>query len=308
MRKLPPFSALRAFESAVRCGTFAAAANDLLLTPTAISHQVRKLEEHLGVRLFHRVGRHVIVTDAGRRYYAALGEAFDQVASATTEIIANGKSDTLSVHAAPSFATLWLTPRLSQFVGTYPEIDVRVSSSARGADLFQDFDIDIQYALPVGPGLVAIPLIEETIVPMCAPGLAMGVRPIRSPADLKGYPLIHSDGCAVHWDDWLKRHPGLHLNLGHGPHFDRSFMSIAAAIDALGVCLDSTFLARDALANGKLVKPFGDDGPTITEHRIVFLKTKAHLPKVRTFVDWVKSIVRGQGSLGLPELDETRQA
>ncbi len=300
MRKLPPFSALRAFESAVRCGTFAAAANDLLLTSTAISHQVRNLERHLGVRLFHRIGRRVIVTDAGRHYYAALGDAFDQVAVATAEIIANGKSDTLSVHTAPSFATLWLTPRLSQFVGAYPEIDVRVSSSARGADLFQDFDIDIQYALPVGPGLVAIPLVEETIVPLCSPSLANGLRPIRAPADLKGYPLIHSDGCAVHWGDWLKRHPGLHLDLGHGPHFDRSFMSIAAAIDSLGICLESTFLAREALATGRLVKPFGDDGPTITEHRIVFLKTKAHLPKVRTFVDWVTAIVRDQSPTSWP--------
>lgn len=294
MRKFPPFSALRAFESAVRCGSFAAAANDLLLTPTAISHQIRKLERHLGVRLFHRVGRHAIVTDAGRRYFSALGAAFDQVAAATTEIIANGKSDTLSVHTAPSFATLWLTPRLSQFVGAYPDIDLRVSSSARGADLFEDFDIDIQYALPVGPGLVAIPLIEEMIVPMCSPGLALGVRPIRMAADLQGFPLIHSDGCAVHWDDWLKRHPGVNLELGHGPHFDRSFMSIAAAIDGLGICLESTFLAREALAAGKLVKPFGDDGPTITEHRIVFLKAKAHLPKIRTFVDWVTAVVRVQ--------------
>lgn len=293
MRKLPPFSALRAFESAVRCGTFAAAANDLLLTPTAISHQVRKLEQHLGVRLFHRVGRRVIVTDAGRHYYAALSDSFDQVANATAEIVANGKSDTLSVHAAPSFATLWLTPRLSKFVGAYPEIDVRVSSSARPVDLLQDdFDIDIQYAMPIRQGVEVIPLIEETIVPMCAPGLVEGVKPIRKYADLQKHTLIHSDGCAVHWDDWLKRHPDVHLNLAHGPHFDRSFMSIAAAIDALGVCFESTFLARDALAEGKLVKPFGDDGPTITEHRIVFQRSKSHLPKIRTFVDWVTAIVR----------------
>lgn len=293
--RLPSFSALRVFEAAVRLGSFAAAAEELRLTPTAISHQVRNLERVLGVRLFHRVGRGVIPTDAGRRYFDSLHAAFKDIADATTEILASGKSDTLAVHSAPSFATLWLTPRLWQFVSENPDIDVRISSSTEAVDLLdEEFDIDIQYGKRPEPGLEVIPLAEETIVPMCAPGVAHGLNPVKVPGDLRRQTLIHSDGCLVHWKDWLKRVPGLELDLARGPHFDRSFMSIAAAVDGIGVCLDSTFLAQREIEAGRLVMPFGADGPKLTEHRLVVLREKAKLPKVQAFIAWLLDIIAAE--------------
>ena len=292
MLRLPSFSALRVFESAVRLGSFAAAAEELRLTPTAISHQVRNLEKFLGVHLFHRIGRGVIPTDAGRRYFESLHASFKDIAAATAEIIDSGKSDTLAVHSAPSFATLWLTPRLWQFVSENPDIDVRVSASPEAVNLLdEEFDIDIQYGKRPDPGLEAIPLAEETIVPMCAPGVAQGINPVRTVADLKRHTLIHSDGCLVHWPEWLKRHSGVDLDLSHGPHFDRSFMSIAAAVDGIGVCLESTFLAQREIEAGRLVLPLGTEGVTITEHRLVVLRDKARLPKVQAFIAWLLDVI-----------------
>lgn len=292
MLRLPSFSALRVFEAAVRLGSFTAAAEELRLTQTAISHQVRNLERYLGVHLFHRVGRGVIPTDAGRRYFESLHAAFKDIADATTAILDSGKSDTLAVHSAPSFATLWLTPRLWQFVSRYPEIDVRVSASPDPVNLLdEEFDIDIQYGKRPEPGMEVVPLAEETIVPLCSPGVAHGINPVKVPEDLARHPLIHSDGCLVHWEDWVKRHPGLDLNLAHGPHFDRSFMSIAAAVDGIGVCLESTFLAQREIEAGRLVLPLGAEGPTITEHRMVVLRDKAKLPKVQTFIAWILDII-----------------
>ena len=292
MLRLPSFSALRVFEAAVRLGSFAAAAEELRLTPTAISHQVRNLERYLGVHLFHRIGRGVIPTDAGRRYFESLHAAFKDISAATSGIIDSGKSDTLAVHCAPSFATLWLTPRLWQFVSENPEIDVRVSASPDVANLLdEEFDIDIQYGKRPEPGREAFVLAEESIVPMCAPGVARGVNPVKTIEDLKRHTLIHSDGCLVHWADWLKRYPGAELDLSHGPHFDRSFMSIAAAVDGIGVCLESTFLGQREIEAGRLVLPFGEEGPTIAEHRMVVLRDKARLPKVRAFIDWIHDII-----------------
>ena len=292
MAQLPSLSGLKAFEAAVRLGSFAAAAEELHLTPTAISHHVRKLERFLGVNLFHRVGRGVIPTDAGRNYFSTLTDAFGRILAATEEMLASGKSDSLSLHSAPSFAALWLTPKLWQFVSEYPDIDVRISAHPGPVDPFDgEFDIIIQYGKKSNPGLEVIPLAEEHIVPVCAPSLANGANPIREPADLLRHTLIHSDGCMLHWDDWVKHNPGVDLDLSHGPHFDRSFMSLAAAVDGLGVCLESTFLAQREIESGRLVMPLGNTGMVLTEHRLVFLREKNEEPKVKAFIDWILRII-----------------
>ena len=284
----PSLNALRIYEAAVRRGSFAAAAAELRLTPSAVSRQIQLLEQQLGVTLFHRSGRSVVSTDAALAYYREVHAAFGRITAATADLTGRGKSDRLAVHSAPSFATQWLLPRLSAFIGEHPELDVVFWATSPPYDLLtEDYDVDIQHGAHATDGLDVVMFPAERIVPMCSPALAEGIRPIRTPEDLMLHPLIHSDRCLVRWPDWLARHPGLALDLNRGLHFDRSFMSIATAVDGLGVCLDSTLLAQDELATGRLVKPLGDDGAEIHAHRLVCLAKKKDLPKVCAFRAWL---------------------
>jgi LysR family transcriptional regulator, glycine cleavage system transcriptional activator len=294
MHVLPSFNALRAFEAAVRRGSFVAAANELHLTPSAVSHQVKLLEEQLGIQLFSRVGRSVFPTDSGERYYREVTAAFSRIKAATVDLTSSGKSDRLSVHSAPSFATQWLLPRLPEFVAAHPELDVVFWATSPPYNLMaNNCDIDIQYGATSTEGLDVMPFPTERVVPICSPALAHGIRPIRSAADLQFCPLIHSDHCLVRWPDWLERHPGLPLNLDRGLHFDRSFMSISTAAAGLGVCLDSTLLAQPELASGRLVKPLGDDGPEVQGHRLACLMENKDLPKIVTFKTWLRDVLSG---------------
>ena len=289
---LPSFNALRAFEAAVRRGSFVAAANELHLTPSAVSHQVKLLEDQLGVQLFSRIGRAVFPTDSGERYYREVTAAFSRIKTATVELASIGKSDRLSVHSAPSFATQWLLPRLPEFVAAHPELDVVFWATSPPYNLLaNNCDIDIQYGATSTEGLDIMPFPVERVVPMCSPALAHGIRPIHSAEDLRFVTLIHSDHCLVRWPDWLERHPGLLLDLDRGLHFDRSFMSISTAASGLGVCLDSTLLAHAELASGRLVKPLGDDGPEVHGHRLVCQIGDKDLPKIVTFKTWLRNML-----------------
>ena len=258
MQTLPSFNALRAFEAAVRRGSFVAAANELHLTPSAVSHQVKLLEDQLGVQLFSR-DRAFRLPDRQRRALLPGGHGRVQPhQDGDVDLASSGKSDRLSVHSAPSFATQWLLPRLPEFVAAHPELDVVFWATSPPYNLLaNNCDIDIQYGATSTEGLDIMPFPVERVVPMCSPALAHGIRPIRSAEDLRFVTLIHSDHCLVRWPDWLERHPGLSLDLDRGLHFDRSFMSISTAAAGLGVCLDSTLLAHAELASGRLVKPLG---------------------------------------------------
>jgi LysR family glycine cleavage system transcriptional activator len=286
----PSLNALRVFEAAARGGSFAAAAAELRLTPSAISRQIQLLEQQLDLQLFHRVGRSVVLNDAGYAYYREIHAALGRISAATTQLTGRGKSDRLSVHSSPSFATQWLLPRLSQFVATHLELNVVFWVTSPPYDLIMDnYDVDIQYGAKDSDGVSVTPFPDERIVPMCSPALAYGAKPICSGDDLLLHPLIHSDLCLFRWPDWLERHPGLPLDLDSGLHFDRSFMAIWAAAEGLGVCLDSTLLAKAELASGRLVKPLGDDGPEIQAHRLVSSLKKKDLPKVIAFREWLKA-------------------
>ena len=261
------------------------------MTPSAVSHQIKLLEEQVGIRLFHRIHRSVVLTDAGRRYAEEIALAFSRIEAATKNIAQTGKSDILTIHSTPSFATQWLMPRLSRFTARNPDIDVRLNASVSNIDLSAGVvDIDIRYARTLAPvGVVLRPLPQETVVPMCAPELANGVRPIRTPKDLRHHMLIHSEACLVGWRDWLRRNRSVTLDLGRGLRFDRSFMAIGAAVDGLGVCLDSLLLAQREIETGRLVMPLGPNALQLQGHNLVFLKSCADLPKIVAFQDWLFS-------------------
>lgn len=289
MHKIPPLKSLQAFEAASRLGSFNAAAEELHLTPSAVSHRVRELEEHLGLQLFERMHRAVVLTDVGQRYARDIADAFGRIEAATQGVSRKGRTDLLTVHTVPSFAALWLMPRIARFNDAHADIDVRIHASVGTIDLEAGVvDVDIRYGQTKPQTSVESELLPpETIVALCSPALRDGPPPIRRPADLARQTLIHGEINLYTWSDWQRDHPRVNLRLDRGPRFDRTFMSISAAVDGLGVCLESLLLAARELQAGRLVLPFGTEGPRLHCHSLNYLRSRARVKKLRVFRDWL---------------------
>lgn len=286
MRKIPPLKALQAFESAARLGSFQAAAQELFLTPSAISHQIKYLEDYFNVNLFHRAHRRIELTDAGRQYAQAISDAFRQIQAATRDIERIGKSDILTIHSTPSFATQWLMPRLARFSSLYNDIDVRLNATMLPADIRAgQADIVIRYG-DVFPdeGVELEYLPAEKMAVMCSPQLLDENQQL----NLNQHPLIHSELNVYQWRDWAAAHfHGDLLHLERGLRFDRTFMSISAAADGLGVALDSILMAEKELRDGRLMLPFGLSNTALQPHKLLYTKSKSNLPKIKAFREWL---------------------
>jgi DNA-binding transcriptional LysR family regulator len=277
--------AVRAFEAAARRGSFRAAAAELNLSPSAISHAVMKLEKALGVPLFERSGRTVSLTINGETLMHHVRNAFEELRRGLESISAQGPQ-LLRVHSAPSFAAAWLTPRLPGFLVQHPGIELRL---AAGTDYTRftadDFDVDIVYGPVRGEGLVSLPLPEETVTPLCAPEIAGAIR---APADLLRASLIYSDNKQVRWSHWFDVN-GVSAPTPHGIRFDRSFLAIAAACDGIGVALESTLLAEREIRAGRLVAPLAGASQDVryVGHHLVYPSAHRQRRIVRLFVDWL---------------------
>ncbi|HET9147693.1 MAG TPA: LysR substrate-binding domain-containing protein, partial [Acetobacteraceae bacterium] len=285
-----PLSLLRAFEAAGRSGSFRAAAAELGLTPSAVSHAIRKLEDLLGVRLFQRRTRAIELTTEGQILMRHVGDAFDSLRHGL-EAVSTRTPRLLRLHVAPSFATQWLAPRLNRFLEANPRAEVRIAASTDYAEFSRGtFDADIVYAAaPTAramPGLVRISLGEETVIPLCAPALAARIR---HPADLLGETLIHSDNKMLRWPDWFSAN-GLSAPGSHGLRFDRSFLAISMAADGLGVALESTRLAEREIAGGRLVAPLQGRSVDLhyTAHFLVYPRTHQANPLISRFSAWLQ--------------------
>ncbi len=282
--------AIQAFEAAARHESFGLAAEELFVTPSAISHQIKQLESDIGVRLFHRVHRAVVLTDAGRRYAEEVSAAFHRIDVATRELGRTSKSNIITINSSPSFATQWLMPRIARFSAEHPDIDVRLNTSSTITEAISEtVDVDIRYGIrQLNPaGIVAIPFPQETVVPLCSPSLMEGEHPIRKPEDLKHHTLIHSEHCLIRWRDWINHNGGIDLDLSRGHRFNRSFMAISSAIDGLGVCLDSLLLVQRELNDGRLIAPFGTDGLKVHGYTCNVKKSRIELPQIKAFQDWL---------------------
>lgn len=281
--------AIQAFEAAARHESLRLAAEELFVTPSAISHQIKQLESDIGIQLFHRVHRAVVLTDAGRRYAEEVTAAFHRIETATRELGRTSKSNIITLNSSPSFATQWLMPRIARFSAEHPDIDVRLNTSSTITQAISEtVDVDIRYGIrQLNPaGVIAIPFPQETVVPLCSPALAEGKHPIRKPEDLKHHTLIHSEFCLVRWRDWINHHE-VELDLSRGHRFNRSFMAISSAIDGLGVCLDSLLLVQRELKDGRLVAPFGTDGIKVHGYTFNVRKSRIELPQIKSFQEWL---------------------
>ena len=282
---LANLSHLRAFEAAARAGSFHVAATELHLSPSAVSHAIRKLEQELGVTLFDREGRRVRLSTDGQSLMRHIGPAFDDIRRGMDLVYARGPM-VLRVHCAPSFAAQWLTPRLPEFLSTHPEIEIRLSAGTDYTRFANDeFDVDIVYGRPNLEGAIVLPLGEETVTPLCMPKLA---SLIHRPEDLLRHALIDSDNKKVRWPDWFA------LNLltappPRGMRFDRSFLAISAAVNGLGIALESTRLAEKEIAAGSLVPVLSGRAKDIRYigHFLVFPRLALRRQVLRIFTGWI---------------------
>lgn len=311
MRRLPSFFALRAFEAAARCGRFNEAAEELSLTPSAISHQVRALEAWFGRPLFVRGTRSVTLTDEGRRLMDTLTDAFDRIEEGCAALRPAVQRRELAVHCAPSFAAKWLSPRLADFMQAHPGLTMRMSSSAEPADLLKDvaLDVDIAYGAPPSRNGVAVePLGDESIVPLVAPRL-LGDAPARAPRDVLRHTLIESKLNPVHWSDWCRLN-GVRLPDRARPSFDRGSLAVAAAVDGLGVALESTRFAQAELARGDLVVVEGDAFRHVVRpmHFLCYRRADANEDRIVALRQWLGAQLAASDAPARPKRKAARKA
>lgn len=291
MAKLPKFVLLRAFQAAARLESFTKAAAELHLTPSAISHQIRELEDYFGRPLFVRRNRKVEKTLEGIRLFQSLERAFALMDAACADVARMPrKQDVLSVHCAPSFALTWLGPRLADFMKTHPRVVVKLTSDAVPVDLIEarDLDVAISYGFAKhSKGVQTLGLGKERIAPMAAPALAE-----QSSAEtlIATSQLIESQLSPITWRAWFLRN---RLVPPARPHlsFDRAAMAIAAAVDGMGLVLESTRLAERELLRGALVELHAKHWRTLSKeiHFLAFRSNERKDPKVRVFCHWLLS-------------------
>ncbi|WP_445219553.1 transcriptional regulator GcvA [Bradyrhizobium sp. Pa8] len=288
--RLPSLNGLRAFEAAARHLSFTLAASELNVTQTAISHQIRRLEEELGIRLFVRQNRALALTPEARDYLPGVRAAFNDLRLATDRLLRKDDDKVLTVSTLASLAAKWLLPRLTDFQDQHPGIDVRITTSTSLVDFQRDnVDAAIRYGRGQWPGLRADWLMADELFPVCSPSLLRGDKPLRQPEDLKGYPLLHtSNANSDDWRLWLTA-AGLPGDIARQPGitFDMIFMTIQAAIDGIGVAMGRTSYVQDDIAKGRLVVPFKIALPADAGFYLVAPEGRREPPKLAAFREWM---------------------
>jgi LysR family glycine cleavage system transcriptional activator len=306
--RLPPLNALRVFEAAARHLSFKEAANELSITQAAVSHQVKGLEEFLGVELFRRAGRGVQLTEAARACLPKLREGFDSLAAAVETIRERGQETELVITAPPVFTARWLMPRLAAFSRREPKIEVRVVASSKmvdagaldSAQLMSGIDLrsetsGVEIHLGAGdyPGFRADKLFEVAMTVVASPEVVRGEPPLRTPADLAAHTLLHDDAMDTvaagnAWHKWLQAAGVAEAVDGtHGPQFSSNILSLEAASQKLGVALALRPLVDADIKSGRLCAPFSIEVRPRTAYFLVCPEVIADRPAVVAFRQWL---------------------
>jgi LysR family glycine cleavage system transcriptional activator len=297
--RFPPFSALRAFEAVARQLSFTRAADELHVTPGAVSQQVRALEEQLGLKLFLRSRRTVSLTAAGNALLPDIQAGFQSLSRALEGAVRESHPNTLTISVAPSFASKWLLPRLPGFAARHPEIDLRISATVALADFGKDeADLAIRFGSGRYPGLEAERLFRESLAPLCSPKLAQGKRALRKPSDLKHFRLLHDlsvpgNPQASGWAQWLRIAGAPEINANRGTKFSLAELALQAAIDGAGVVLGRLALAELDLAAGRLHRPFRRELPLDLGYFLVMPKKNRDRQEIQHFRAWLRSAQNG---------------
>jgi LysR family glycine cleavage system transcriptional activator len=295
--RLPSLNGLRAFEAAARHLSFTQAASELNVTQTAISHQIKRLEQELGVRLFVRQNRSLTLTPEASQYLPGVRAAFNDLKLATDRLLRKDQDHVLTVSTLASLAAKWLLPRLSAFQEAHPGIDVRITTSTGLVDFQRDnVDAAIRYGRGQWPGVRADWLMADEVFPVCSPALANGTKPLKCPEDLRDHVLLHtSNANSDDWRLWLTA-AGLPADLSKQPGvtFDLIFMTIQAAIDGIGVAMGRTSYVQDDIAKGRLVVPFKIALPADAGFYLVSPQARADSPKLSAFREWLVTSVQAK--------------
>lgn len=292
-RSLLPLNALRAFDAAARHLSFKQAADDLSVTPAAISQQIRSLEEFLGVELFKRTNRSLILTENAQVALAPLKEGFEKMEEAVDLLTETKDNNVLRVSVSPSFASKWLVPRLARYYERYPLSIVKISATMALTDFqAEDVDIAVRYGRGDYPDLHSEELMRDVVFPVCSPELMASGETISQPADLMQHTFIHDDSfsednSAPTWTMWLKA-AGLEVADGlPALHFNTHALAVEAAVAGRGVALARSSIAEEDLRAGRLVRPLNDEIPVNFAHHIVCPPEKLRLERIQNFIGWL---------------------
>ena len=303
LNRLPSLNALRAFEAAARHLSFTKGAAELNVTQGAVSHQVKALEDRLGLKLFLRRHQGLVLTEAGQACQLFIRDAFDRLATGFDTLFANDDAGILTVSVSPNFASKWLVSRIGKFNEAYPDIDLRLSASLRHVDLArEDVDLAVRHGEGGWSELHAVRLMTETLFPVCSPSLMEGPHPLSRRENLAHHTLVHLDN-REDWLKWLDAAGVEGLDLSKGVVFNQTSLALDAAAGGQGVALGRSALAAPDLLAGRLVRPFGPSLPVAYAYYIVCPKPTAERPKIRAFRDWLireaKADAEGMKALGI---------
>jgi LysR family glycine cleavage system transcriptional activator len=291
MDQLPSLSALRAFEASARHLSMTLAANELHVTPGAISLQIRDLESALGVRLFERRVRSLALTSEGAEYFAAMRTAFRLIREATAALAMRSKDTVLTLTCTAGFATHWLVPRLRRFEEAHPDIDLRISASYRVMDFQRDgIDIAIRHGLGGYEGLASERFLDDEYVPVCTPEMAAALGPSPAVDDLAKLTLIH-DVYRRDWQLWLKAVGATRVDATHGPVFTDGMGAYHAMKSGLGIALMRRSFVEQELADGTLVAPFPTGFASALAYHLVYQPGALERPAVAALRAWLFSEV-----------------
>jgi LysR family glycine cleavage system transcriptional activator len=297
--RLPPLKALRAFEASARQLSFTRAAEELFVTQAAISHQIKSLEEHLGIKLFMRKNRALLLTEEGQSYYLDIKDIFTSINDATERLLNRGAKGAITVSSQASFAIQWLVPRLTTFNALHEEIDVRIKAVDQPENsLTEDVDVAIYYGRGRWPNIHADKLHTEYIIPVCSPLLAQentvnGKQALLSYDDLSEHTLLH-DTSRKDWKRWFKQVGVKAANVNHGPIFSHSAMVLQAAVHGQGVALAYSVLAKPEIDSGRLICPFNDVLVSKNAYFIVCRENQQDNHKISAFRQWMLDMVAAE--------------
>jgi len=288
---LPPLTALRAFDAAARHMSFAKAADELNVTPAALSFQIKSLEDHLGLPVFRRLNRAVDLTEAGRLLVPGTRDGFEALTTAWRGARRLADNSTITVTAGPAFTAKWLAPRMFAFAQAYPEIELRFTATLRLLDFNRDdVDVAIRFGMPHDEDVFTRSIIHEWVTPMMSPELA---ETIETPDDLKNAVLLHQDDIAflkpsIQWPAWFTA-AGLGAPPSGGLRFSQADHALDAALTGTGVMLGRVSLAARDLAEGRLVMPFDLSLTTEAHYRLICANGAEKRPHIKAFLDWIGS-------------------
>ena len=293
-----PTRAIWVFHAAAKAGSISRAAEELGVTPSAVSQQIQALETQLGLSLTNKVGRRIVLTEAGERYFATITDEIGRITEATSEIRGYRSVTALTVRATPTLSNKWLLPRLASFLDHHPHLEIRIDGTNEPTDFSRELvDVEIRHGDGRWPGLFVEAMAEEEFIPVCAPDLADAGS--LAPGDLTAFRLIHSVKSQAQWSRWFALAGLAPSERWRRVLFDRSHMAIDAAANGMGIALESRMMMERELSSGKLICPVAaPPALRIVTQWIVCPRDHLRHKKVRQFLDWL----RIERDAGLPAI------